>query len=115
MPDLVEKQKLICQRFSANFMQCERDSKVGIALQTIGQAPLHALRLKPEDGTCGWFIWAGEHSEAPDFFQSLHVEHLSEYVPDLLPYLGLEPGWRVLLANEYEDVWYDQNLLKLKG
>jgi hypothetical protein len=27
-------------------------------------------------------------------------------------YLGLALGWRFLIAPEYEDVWYDTNLLK---
>ena len=28
-----------------------------------------------------------------------------------LPYLGLAPGWRFLIAPGYEDVWYDEKLL----
>ncbi|WP_438268855.1 immunity protein Imm33 domain-containing protein [Paraburkholderia youngii] len=27
-------------------------------------------------------------------------------------YLALPPGWRVLLAPDYEDVWFDGELLK---
>ena len=113
MPDLIEKQKLICKRFSSTFMECEKDSKVGIALQTIGRLPLNALRIKPEGHTWGWYIWADEYSDAPDFFQPLHNDHLTDYVSNLLPYLGLESGWRVLLANEYEDAWYAKIYWKL--
>jgi hypothetical protein len=111
MDNLIQKQKPICKEFSSKFVSCENGTKVGIALKTIKLLPLNALRLIPEGGTCGWYIWGGEYSEAPDFFQPLHVEHLSKYVPILLPYLGLEPGWRVLLANEYKDVWYDKEIL----
>jgi hypothetical protein len=66
----------------------------------------------PEHGTCGWYIWGGgEFPQDPEFFQALHVEHLSEYCAQLLPFLALAPGWRVLLAPGYEDVWYDETLL----
>ena len=44
---------------------------------------------------------------APDFFQPLHVEHLFERYPRVLPYLALPalpPGWRFLFADGYEDV-----------
>ena len=70
------------------------------------------MRHEPEEGTTGWFIWAGEElSDDPDFFVPLHVEHLAEWSPDVLPYLALPPGWRFLLAPDYEDVWLDASLL----
>jgi hypothetical protein len=63
--------------------------------------------------TSGWYIWAGEGSPSsdPDFFVPLHLEHLSEWRPEILKFLGLPPGWRFLTAGKYEDVWYDATLL----
>ena len=52
-------------------------------------------------------------SDAPDYFKPLHVEHLKEWCPEVEKYLGLGPGWRVLIAGEYEDVWYDESLLDI--
>ena len=49
--------------------------------------------------------------QGDSFFEPLHVAHLSEYAPAMLRYLALEPGWRVLLAGEYVDVWFDEALL----
>jgi hypothetical protein len=90
---------------------CYPDLKVGIALTSLEQLPLNALRHRPEAGTVGWYIWGGELSDAPDFFQPLHASHLDEYVPNLLPYLALAPGWRVLLAPDQVEVWHDPGLL----
>jgi hypothetical protein len=74
---------------------------------------LNALRHSPEGDTSGWYIWGGERLlDEPEFFKPLHVSHLAEYCPSLLPYIGLAPGWRVVLASGHEDVWYDQSLLK---
>ena len=74
--------------------------------------PLNGLRHLPEVGTTGWFIWAGESlSSDPEFFQPLHVQHLLDWCPDVIPYLGLPPGWRFLIAPGHEDVWFDQTLL----
>lgn len=103
----------MCHRFDSAVSIPAPDSKVGIALQTLGLTPLNALRHLPAGDSCGWYIWGGDLlSEDPEFLQPLHVSHLSEYCPSLLPYLGLAPGWRVLLAPGHEDVWYDRSLLK---
>jgi hypothetical protein len=114
MSTLIKLQRSICIRFKADFLVCIDGSKVGIALQTLGKTPINALRHMSQGDTNGWYIWAGEeYSESVDFFQPLHIEHLQEIVPELLPYLGLGPGWRVLLAKNYEDIWYDKNLLDI--
>jgi len=49
----------------------------------------------------------------PDFFVPLHVEHLDEWCPGAVKYLGLAPGWRFLFAEGYEDVWEDTELLDI--
>ena len=102
----------ICQRFNVECLPPELDQKVGIALGSLSNVPLHAVRLHPENGTCGWYIYGGEYSDDVDFYQPLHVAHLGDHCPSILPYLALPPGWRVLLAPGYEDVWFDGELLK---
>ncbi len=70
------------------------------------------VRHPPLGDTNGWYIWGGqEMSESPDFFQPLHTEHLATRLPQVLKFLGLPPGYRFLLAGDYIDVWYDDNLL----
>ncbi|MHC6219214.1 immunity protein Imm33 domain-containing protein [Arthrobacter sp. MMS24-S77] len=77
-----------------------------------GLWPLNGLRHPAAGDTCGWYFWAGEElSTSDDFFASLHVEHLADWCPAVLPYLGLGPGWRFLIAPGYEDVWFDESLL----
>lgn len=102
----------ICRRFGAEYTPPEAGQNVGIALGSLGRVPLHATRLHPENGTCGWYIHCGEHSIDADFYQPLHVAHLAERCPEIVPYLALPPGWRVLLAPHYEDVWFDGELLR---
>lgn len=86
--------------------------KVGIALGSLGNIPLYAVRFHPKGRTCGWYIYGGEHSTDTDFYQALHVDHLPELCPEIVPYLALPPGWRILLAPDYDDVWFDGELLK---
>lgn len=101
----------ICEKFGSAFAPPSEDERLGIAIDTLSQVPLNALRHHAENGTCGWYIWGGELSNSPDFFQALHVHHLVTHAPTIVPYLGLAPGWRVLLAPGHEDVWYDPALL----
>lgn len=77
-----------------------------------GLLPINGLRHRPEAGTSGWYLWAGEtFPTADDAFQPLHVEHLRGQCPEVLPYLSLPPGSRFLIAPGYEDVWFDESLL----
>ena len=104
-------QAQICEHFGSIFEPPNADQRLGISLATLNQLPLNALRHPPEHGTCGWYVWGGDLSEDPDFFQPLHVHHVVEQAPQLIPYLALAPGWRVLLAPEQTEVWYDPALL----
>jgi len=102
----------ICARHGSEFSPPEPLQKLGLALGSLSDLPLNALRHVPKGGTSGWYIWGGtEMSPDPDFFQPLHVSHIAQYCPELLPYMGLAPGWRVLLAPEQTEVWFDENLL----
>ncbi len=105
----------ICQKYGADLVPAPPSLKVGIAANVKEHIyPLNGLRIMPLGDTSGWYLWAGELlSSDPDFFQPLHVVHLDEWCPELLPYLGLPPGWRFLIAPKYEDVWFDPQLLEL--
>ena len=112
MTGLLGAQEDVCRRFAAEFLPTDLETWLAVALETLGSgAPLHGLRQAPDAEGCGWYIWAGDPSDDPDFFKSLHALHLCDTIPQVLPYLGLGPGWRFLLAPGYEDVWYDPNLL----
>lgn len=107
-------QQEICRRVGAAFVPPETGSKLGIARDVgSGSLPLNGLRHPVEVETCGWYVWAGDTSDAPDFFQPMHIEHVGIRCPEILPYLALAPGWRFLIADGYEDVWYDSSLLDL--
>ena len=108
------EQAAVCRRFGAAPDGVSAGLKVGIARNVRdGLMPLNGLRHRPEGDTTGWYIWAGEELSAdPDFFVPLHVEHLGEWCPQVLPYLALPPGWRFLIAPGYEDVWPDDSLLE---
>jgi len=109
-----EAQRSLCRQYGARYEASPEGLKVGVAagVQT-GMRPLHGVQHLPEGDTTGWYVWAGEFSDADDFFQPVHVAHLNEWEPSLLRFLGLAPGWRFLLVPEegYEDVWFDESLL----
>ena len=109
-----ETQRGLCQQYGAPYVSSPEGLKVGVAagIQT-GLRPIHGLRHQPVGDTTGWYVWAGDYSDAEDFFQPLHVAHLAEVEPHLHRFLGLAPGWRFLLVPEegYEDVWFDEALL----
>ena len=109
----IEREQTICEWKGVEPVKPKAGSKLGLAIETLGQAPINGLRHKEENGTNGWYIWCGEEiSEADDFFSPLHIEHISEYLPEVEEYLDLPPGYRFLIdGSNYEDVWYDEELL----
>lgn len=113
MSQHLQEQKDVCNRYDAPFMEAPANLKVGIAPNVKeGIYPINGMRHIPEGDTTGWYIWAGEEfSEDADFFVPLHAEHLEEWCPDIIKYLGLAPGWRFLVAPDYEDVWQDSTLI----
>jgi len=108
---LIETQEGVSSRFGVAGSPPVAGQKLGVALATVGKLPINGLRICL-DGTCGWFIWCGKDaSTAPNFYQPLHVEHIAGYLPSVIPYLSLPPGYRFHIAEGYEDVWFDSTLL----
>jgi hypothetical protein len=114
--EFIEIQKQICRKYGADFLEASFDKFVGVAHGSFDkfEMPINGLR-HPIEGvqSANWYIWAGEYSDAADFFQPMHVSHLLEVCPKALNYLGLAPGWRFLFDNQYEDVWFDETLLSI--
>lgn len=110
---VLAQQKALCERFRADFVSSPSSLKAGVDPRVqSGLTPLNGLRHQAEGDTTGWYIWAGETlSDDPNFFQPVHVSHLGEWCPTAIPYLGLPPGWRFLIAPDHEDVWFDESLL----
>lgn len=103
----------ICEWVGVSPVKPLEDSKLGIAISTIGNEPINGVRHKVENGTNGWYIWCGkEMSDAADFFSPLHIEHINKYLPEVEEYLDLPPGYRFLIdGNNYEDVWFDEEII----
>ncbi|MGZ3440064.1 MAG: immunity protein Imm33 domain-containing protein [Polyangia bacterium] len=86
-------------------------SKLGFAIASQGRRPTYGIRCQPASGTNGWYIWCGDKSDAPDFFQPLHTHHLSSRCPAAVPFLALPPGYGFVVDGEYVDVWFDEKYL----
>ena len=110
----MRSQKEVCKKYNVSPLPSSGKEKLGIAIETIGKAPINGLRHSPENGTCGWYIWCGEEmGEEDNFFKPLHISHISEYLPEIEQYLSLPPGYRFLVAGKQEEVWYDETLINM--
>jgi hypothetical protein len=106
------KTQTICEWVGVSPSPPKPGSKVGIALGSLGSGPINGLRHPESGDASGWYIWCGELSTADDFFSPLHIEHVAQYLPPVLEYLELPPGYRFLIDGaNFEDVWFDQALL----
>jgi len=110
-----DQQKEVCVKYGANFAASPNNLKLGIATNVRNNImPINGFRHPPQNDTTGWYIYAGEEFSAnPDFFEPLHFEHLDDWCPQIKKYLGLPAGWRFLIADDYEDVWFDLSLLRI--
>ncbi|WP_459792673.1 immunity protein Imm33 domain-containing protein [Arthrobacter sp. AD-310] len=113
---ILSAQMQLTARFGAVPTPPMQGMKVGVSrnVRSPDVHPLNGLRHPAAAGTSGWFIWRGEDlGMADDFFDPLHVEHLTTWCPAVVPYLALPAGWRFLLAPGHEDVWFDESLLNI--
>jgi hypothetical protein len=109
-------QKELCSKFNVTPCPTSGMSKLGISQGVrTSLRPIHGLRHAPTGDASGWFVWAGEYSEDREFFKPLHMSHLNEWRPEIEKFLALPPGWRFLWAENYEDVWFDPNLLNVES
>ena len=110
-------QQVICDQYGAVLDLPELHSMLGWSATAItGVEPLNGLRHRPGTHTCGWYVWGGtELLEDADFFQSTHVHHMVDKCAEIIPFLGLPPGWRFLVAPGHVDVWFDESLLAHEG
>jgi len=115
--DVREKQQLMkCSQFGPEYVGTPLTDKIGIAENVrSGLLPINGLRHPSVGDTSGWYIWAGVTiSEEPDFFKPLHASHVADWCPQIESFLGLAPGWRFLIAGDYQDVWFDPELLRVE-
>ncbi len=115
MQHIIQLQRKTCVEFGAQYLVANSFDKVGVSKNFSSTTmPLNGLRHPPDSGTCGWFLWRGlELGSNDDFFVPLHLSHLVEAKSQVLPFLGLAPGWRFLTDGIYEDVWFDETLLDI--
>lgn len=113
--EATRRQLALCKRYGVEFVEAPLGLTLGISRNVRdGLLPINGLRHPPAGDTTGWYIWAGEELSAdPDFFVPLHVKHLADWCPEAMRFLGLPPGWRFLVAGEYEDAWEDPTLLTM--
>jgi hypothetical protein len=110
--DAREVQSQLCQRFGCEPDYVTDQQMLGASTSFFGSTwPIRGLRHLPSGGTTGWYVWAGEYSDAPDFFKPQHAQHLFDSRSEVIPYLGLPPGWGFIIAPGFEDVWYDEATL----
>lgn len=108
----------VCLSVKAPFSPPSKNEKIGVSVSFFSDEStiIHGLRHPREEGVSGWYLWKGEYSDDKNFFQPMHLEHLLEATPELMPYLALPPGWRFLVDtnNGYEDVWRDLSLIEIE-
>ncbi|MFC7422037.1 hypothetical protein ACFQNF_19445 [Iodobacter arcticus] len=102
-----QKQIDICKKNCSAITPYSLEEMVAVAIKTIGKNPTVGMRNIPNDGeNVTWFFYCGENSEDPDFYQTMHIEHLTDYLPNVFDYLCLEPGFSFIIdGNGYQDVW----------
>ncbi|MFW1755285.1 immunity protein Imm33 domain-containing protein [Acinetobacter wanghuae] len=107
LQELIAEQKLLCEEVGSAYVEVSGDDVVAVAVKTLDQDPIVGIRKKPEtEENISWFIYGGEQVSNEDDFETMTVRELQDIIPDVLPYLALEQGFRFMIdGDDYEDVW----------
>jgi hypothetical protein len=112
----ISKQEELCHKLGVDVFITSSNLRVGISRDfKQNKIPINGLRHPPHGNMNGWYLWLGEidFPDYPDYFEPVCMEHISDYKPEIIKFMGLPPGWRFLIAGDYEDIWYDENLLDI--
>ncbi len=114
LAELIEEQKLLCEEFGSAYIAVSGDDVIAVAVQTLNKDPIVGLRKAPEgEEKVAWYIYGGELGEDEVSFETMPVRELQDILPNVLPYLALEQGYRFMIdADDYEDVWKEGDALK---
>lgn len=106
-PTTLEVQRKICTKYG--LPDTAPEEMVAVAMSTLGAMPIYGARIVLSEGrTIGWFFHCGTYSEANDFYQPVHTEHLNDILPLVIRYLRLPPDSKFIIDDQgYEDVWYE--------
>jgi hypothetical protein len=113
--DVRRRQQTLCERVAARPMLLGPDDRIAIARDFDPNThPVNGLRHPRHGSMCGWYIWSGpELGDDPGLFEPVCYSHLVIDGALWLDYLGLPSGWRFLAAPGYDDVWFDNQLLRI--
>ena len=108
---IVDEQRRVCEQYKATFVPRLPVLKVGICARREGR---NSADSWIEDGSRPWHDGLVHLAQATS--QAERVFHrctLNTCQSGVLrrQFLGLPPGWRFLIADGFEDVWYDAKLL----
>ena len=107
MSNLLNIQEEICKKYGSKFEPINPQEMIAVAIDSVGKMPINGIRhfLKGNE-KISWFLYCGEFSEKIDFFKPMHAEHLKDFLPEAIPFLALEKGFRFIIDDSgYEDVW----------
>ncbi|WP_083302265.1 immunity protein Imm33 domain-containing protein [Burkholderia multivorans] len=106
--ELLRLQLDTCRRY--DLPDCAPEDMVAVAISTLGKMPVYGTRISlPAGGIVSWFFHCGEYSDAADFYQPVHTDHLAELLPAVIKYLRLPHGSKFIIDdNGFEDVWLVQ-------
>lgn len=107
LQELIAEQKLLCEEVGSAYVELKGDDVVAVAVHSLNKEPIVGLRNKPStEENVSWYIYGGELGEGEDFFETMSIKKLQDILPEVLPYLALEEGYRFMIdADDYEDVW----------
>lgn len=112
-----QQQRTICHKLNIDWAPVDLSSMIAFNDSLLSVAlPINGLRHTKTEKINGWYLWSGGDipHEDDNFFQPMHVEHMLELRPIVLKYLGLPEGWRFQIDDKgYEDIWFDESLLKV--
>lgn len=113
MANIIDEQKDICKKYGAEYCEVDMELRMGVSknLREKKIKVINGLRHNPENDTNGWYVWADEFSDDDDFFVPLCARHINEWDERIMKFLALSPGFRFLIADNHEDVWFDEKLL----
>lgn len=105
------EQRKCCEHFDAEFTSIEDTQMVAISEGIYeGVVPVEGVRYPSPNHMSGWWHTTDDYDGNIDSIKTVHFSHIIEKRPELAIYMGLPNGYRFLLGNKEESVWFDEKV-----
>lgn len=103
-------QMLVCKKNNSNYQYPRYNQLVAVSDGFFDGMAVDGVRYESPDHMSGWYLTTSIFDDDINKLKLFHFTHIAKFRPELVKFLGLEPGFR--FYSEDSAIWFDSEVLE---